>query len=370
MKNILIIDDSALMRRVLSDIIKSDERFKVIDYANNGLSGLKILQTKVKEIDAVLLDINMPIMNGLELLAELKKQNIKVKVIIVSTIAVKEAKEVILALELGAFDFVTKPESYDGVKSNKFSERILTCLAVATNLRGITKHRTEEETVEQTVEQTVKQEVAEAVIIDKSKSPRRKLNKDSKLVAIACSTGGPKALHSVIPNLPENLDAPILIVQHMPQGFTKSLSDRLNELSKIKVKEAEHEEILKKGTVYIAKGGYHLRLHRLEDEQYQIRLAKEAARHGLLPCADVMYESLTDTDFDQITCVVLTGMGGDGTEGIKELNKSKNIYVIAQNEETSIVYGMPKVITESGLVDEIVALQEVSDAIIKNVGVH
>ncbi|HKL79842.1 MAG TPA: chemotaxis-specific protein-glutamate methyltransferase CheB [Mobilitalea sp.] len=362
MKNILIIDDSALMRRVLSDIIESDERFQVIDVAINGLNGLNVLQSRVGEVDAVLLDINMPIMNGLELLAELKKQNIKVKVIIVSTIAVKEAKEVILALELGAFDFVTKPESYDGVKSNKFSERILSCLAVATNVRVRTKQRTGEEALEQ--------EVAEAVIIDGSKKHRRLLKKGSKLVAIACSTGGPKALHSVIPSLPENLDAPILIVQHMPQGFTKSLSDRLNELSKIKVKEAEHEEILKKGTVYLAKGGYHLRLHRLEDGQYQIKLAKEASRHGLLPCADIMYESLTDTDFDQITCVVLTGMGGDGTAGIKELNKSKNIYVIAQNEETSIVYGMPKVITESGLVDEIVALQEVSDAIIKNVGVH
>ena len=102
--------------------------------------------------------------------------------------------------------------------------------------------------------------------------------------------------------------------------------------------------------------------------QYRITIHKEAPRNGLLPCADIVYESLVDTDYDQITCVVLTGMGGDGTEGISKLNNSKNIYVIAQNEETSIVYGMPKVIAEAGLVDEVVALNDVSDAIIKNVG--
>jgi two-component system chemotaxis response regulator CheB len=156
----------------------------------------------------------------------------------------------------------------------------------------------------------------------------------------------------------------------MPGGFTKSLADRLNELSQITVKEAEDGDILSKGTVYIAKGGYQMRLKRQVDGQYCITISKEPARHGLLPCADIMYESLTDTNFDQITCVVLTGMGGDGTAGITQLSKKQNIYVIAQNEETSIVYGMPKVIKEAGLVDEVVALSDVSGAIAKNVGVH
>jgi two-component system, chemotaxis family, protein-glutamate methylesterase/glutaminase len=367
-KNILIIDDSALMRRVLSDIINSDKRFQAVEVATNGLEGLELLQRRGKEFDAVLLDINMPKMNGIELLEALKQQGIKATVIIVSTVAKKEAKETIRALELGAFDFVTKPESFMEVKSNLFSDRILECLATATRAETASVQTTsvkEEKSMVQVME-----ELAAVMETIQKKPPTSLPQGAEKLVALACSTGGPKALHSVLPNLPANLDAGVLIVQHMPGGFTKSLADRLNELSPMTIKEAEDGELLRKGTVYIAKGGYQMRLKKQEDQSYRISISKEPARHGLLPCADIMYESLVDTNFDQITCVVLTGMGGDGTAGISLLSKKQNIYVIAQNEETSIVYGMPKVIKDAGLVDEVVALNEVSDAIIKNVGVR
>ena len=359
-KNILIIDDSALMRRVISDIINADDRFQVTEVAVNGLDGLNVLLSRGKDFDAVLLDINMPRMNGLELLAELKKRGMKTKVIIVSTIATKDAKETIYALELGAFDFVTKPESYLEVKSNQFSNNILSCLATATQSEA----KVEREQVE------AKPDTLKLVRqLAQKRSPVQLPQNATKLVALACSTGGPKALHSVIPSLPKNLNASVLIVQHMPGGFTKSLADRLNELSQVEVKEAEDGDILRKGTVYIAKGGYQMRLKKQSDGQYYLSVTKEPARHGLLPCADIMYESLVDTNFDQITCVVLTGMGGDGTAGITQLGKKQNIYVIAQNEETSIVYGMPKVIKDAGLVDEVVPLNEVSGAITRNVGV-
>ncbi|HWT76778.1 MAG TPA: chemotaxis-specific protein-glutamate methyltransferase CheB [Mobilitalea sp.] len=360
-KNILIIDDSALMRRVLSDIINADERFQVTETAVNGLDGLSVLQNRGKEFDAVLLDINMPRMNGIEMLAELKEQNLKATIIVVSTIAKKDAKETIRALELGAFDFVTKPESYLEVKSNQFTDHILKCLSAATKAES-------KSTKESIIEKL--EPIKQAAELSRKKASAQLPQNADKLVALACSTGGPKALHAVIPSLPKNLDASVLIVQHMPGGFTKSLADRLNELSQIRVKEAEDGDILSKGTVYIAKGGYQMRLKKQSDGQSCISISKEAARHGLLPCADILYESLEDTNFDQITCVVLTGMGGDGTAGISQLSKKQNIYVIAQNEETSIVYGMPKVIKDAGLVDEVVALNEVSDAIIKNVGVY
>jgi len=366
-KNILIIDDSALMRRVLSDIINSDERYQATEVAVNGLEGLELLQSRGKDFDAVLLDINMPKMNGLELLEALKQKGIKATVIIVSTIAKKEARETIRALELGAFDFVTKPESFIEVKSNIFSDRLLECLTTATKAASSTVKSTaikEEKLLKQ-----VKTEVQAVKDAGHKKASGMVPQGANKLIALACSTGGPKALHSVIPNLPENLDAGMLIVQHMPGGFTKSLADRLNELSPLTVKEAEDGDILRKGTVYIAKGGYQMRLKKQDNQTYRISISQEPARHGLLPCADIMYESLVDTDFSQITCVVLTGMGGDGTVGISQLNKRQNIYVIAQNEESSIVYGMPKVIKDAGLVDEVVALNEVSNAIIKNVGV-
>ncbi|MGB4661432.1 MAG: chemotaxis-specific protein-glutamate methyltransferase CheB [Mobilitalea sp.] len=359
-KNILIIDDSALMRRVISDIINSDERFHVTETAVNGLEGLNILQTRGKEFDAVILDINMPKMNGLELLEELQNQNIKATVIVVSTVAKQEAKETIRALELGAFDFVTKPESYIEVKGNSFKDRILECLTTAVKAVPATGTET-----------IVKPDQIKPMRETTHKKQKVQLTQNSqKLVALACSTGGPKALHMVVPKLPANLDAGVLIVQHMPSGFTKSLADRLNELSPLTVKEAEDGDILSKGTVYIARGGCQMRLKSMEDGRFKITVTQEAARHGLLPCADIMYESLVDTKFNEITCVVLTGMGGDGTAGISQLDKNQNIYVIAQNEETSVVYGMPKVIRDAGLVDEIVALNDVADAITKNVGVR
>lgn len=362
-KNIFIIDDSALMRRVLSDIINSDERFHVAEVAVNGLEAFNIMLDRAKEFDAILLDINMPKMNGLEFLEKLKEHNIKATVIVVSTIAKQEAKETIRALELGAFDFVTKPESFLEVKNNLFSDRILKYLTLATmtGKQGKLISDVNDDKKDQTI-------VSKKEEIDKSKLIKPQAA--DKLVALACSTGGPKALHTVIPKLPANLDAAVLIVQHMPGGFTKSLADRLNEISAIEVKEAEDGDVLKKGTVYIAKGGYQMRLVLKGDGLYHLSVTKEPARRGLLPCADIMYESLVDTSFKTITCVILTGMGGDGTAGITKLNKNNNIYVIAQNEETSIVYGMPKVIKEAGLVNEVVALTSVSDAIIKNVGVR
>lgn len=360
-KNILIIDDSALMRRVLSDIINSDNRFQAIDTAINGIEGLQKLQTKASEYDAVLLDINMPKMGGIELLEQLKQARIKATVIVVSTIAKKDAKETIKALELGAFDFVTKPENYLDFKNNIFSTRLLDCVTIATK-------------VSESIEQDCPPVPVKSTQINteqKIKQPPIQTHKGNhKLVAIACSTGGPKALHTVIPKLPGNLDASVLVVQHMPGGFTKSLSDRLNEISQLRVKEAEDGELIQKGTVYIAKGGCHMRLKQNDQGQQYLTVTQEAPRHGLLPCADIMYESLEEITTDQITCVVLTGMGGDGTAGISKIYKKKNIYVIAQNEETCIVYGMPKVIKESGLTDEVIALNDISDAIMKNVGVY
>ena len=362
-KNILVVEDSALMRRVLTDIINTDDRFMVTELAANGYDGLKILQDRGRNIDIVLLDINMPKMNGIQMLEEMKKYNLKAKVIIVSTIATKDAKETIRALELGAFDFVTKPESYFDIKDNVFAERLLDCLARAANCEN---GKARESLIEK----------AEKIRIEKLTQERnvkvrgaKGAASSGKLVAIACSTGGPKALHTVIPKLPKNLDACVLIVQHMPEGFTKSLADRLNELSELTVKEAEDGEQLIKGTVYIARGGSQMRVKKRNDGCYVISVSKEAARNGLLPCADIMYESLVDTDYE-ITCVVLTGMGSDGTAGISKLYKNKNIYVIAQNEETSIVYGMPKVVKDAGLVNEVAALDDISDAIIRNVGVQ
>ena len=169
--------------------------------------------------------------------------------------------------------------------------------------------------------------------------------------------------------LPGNLDAGVVLVQHMPAGFTASLAARLNEMSAINVKEAADGDVIKKGWVYIAPGGKHIRVKK-KGSDCAIALSDEAPIEGLRPCANIMYESLAECNYDEITCVVLTGMGADGTNGIKALSRSrKNLYVISQDEETCVVYGMPKAIANTGLVNEVVPLNRVAEAITKNVGV-
>lgn len=369
-KKVLIVDDSALMRRVLSDIINLDSRFRVSKLATNGLEALNLLEQEKEVYDAIILDINMPKMNGLELLEQLEQKKIKATVIIVSTVAKEGAKETIRALELGAFDFVTKPDSFFDVKSDNFKNKIIACLEVATKLYQETAN--EKITSNRPIVKPNNLESNMQPILQNAKEVKtiRKVGSGKKLVAIACSTGGPKALQQVIPFLSANINCSVLIVQHMPEGFTASLANRLNEMSKITVKEAENGEELRNGVAYIAKGGSQMRFVQKEFGKQHLTITEEPARNGLKPCADIMFESLTGSDFSEITCVVLTGMGGDGTNGIKQLKEKKDIYVIAQDEATCTVYGMPKVIAEAGLVNEVVPLNKVADAIQKNLGVQ
>ena len=380
-KNILVVDDSALMRRLLSDIINSDDRFVVSKVAYNGLEALDFITINYTKIDAIVLDINMPKMNGLQFMEIISKLKLKLTVIIVSTVAREGTKETIHALELGAFDFVTKPESFIEARGDSFKNRLINCLILATMQNPTDKH------IENRLQKSAKnmnpvigrsnnanlllnneslKEKTKSTLVSKVKKP---IKKDAnKIVALACSTGGPKALQEVIPLLPKNLNASFLLVQHMPEGFTYSLAQRLNEMSELVVQEATDGEEVLKGHVYIAKGGYQMRVRKEGDKHY-LSVSLEAARGGLKPCADILYESLVDSNYDEIICTILTGMGGDGTKGIKKLNENNNIYVIAQDEATSTVYGMPKVITESGMVDEVVPLKKVAEAITNHVGV-
>lgn len=363
-KNILIVDDSALMRRVLSDIINKDDRFCVADVARNGETALALLNENPQKYDAVLLDFFMPDMNADELLLHLDLRRMKAKVIVISGIIKSDAMEIIHALEHGAFDFVTKPENFVKAKEKHFEEKLLQCIELATSQEetmGVMQKST-------TVKRPLRRE--KPISINSiTKGNGKGSVRGGKLIALACSTGGPKALHQVIPKLPPNLAAPMIVVQHMPKGFTQSLAERLDEMSQLHVKEAEDGDVLCKGTVYIAKGGSQLRVDSKGGKKI-LRVTEEAARNGLKPCADIMYESLVESDYEEIVCVVLTGMGGDGTEGIRQLSKKNNIYSITQTADTCTVYGMPKVFYQSGLADEVLPLQDIADAIRKHVGVQ
>ena len=382
-RKFLIIDDSALMRRVISDIIKQNSEYEVLDMAVDGVEGLDRLVSHPGYYDLVILDINMPKMNGLEVLEMLQKNHMQEAVVVVSTLVKEGAKETIRALELGALDFVTKPENFYEVRGEGFKNKMVNMIELVTgkdlnrsriadsrNTSNISMPLKNISVLQKNNQRTEQAATSEKMDINKVvKSVGAIKRGKDKLVAIACSTGGPKSLQIVIPSLPANLDAGVVLVQHMPKGFTKSLAMRLNSLSKICVTEAVDGDVIEKGHVYIAPGGMHIKVER-QNGKHVIRFYDVAAVDGLKPCANIMYESLKNTDYDEITCAVLTGMGSDGTKGIQSLHDAhRNIHVIGQDADTCVVYGMPRALAEAGLANEVQPLEKIAESIIKNVGV-
>lgn len=436
MKKILVVDDSALMRRVLCDIINSDERFHVEDRAENGLEAFDLLSRKT--YDAVILDVNMPKMNGLELLRELQKYKIPAKVMMASTDTREGARTTLDALELGALDFIHKPDNAVSCRTNDFQSHFLEVLEAIADAKPLPlvpadagkgkkpREAGKQSTVQKQemtapaqkqeapkkaqdlkqaakpeqkagAKQTAKPEQKagakqtakagqtakpeEAVLRETVQAPLEKeaaarpprarstQTGGKKVVAIASSTGGPKALQSVIPYLPEDLQAPVLIVQHMPKGFTASLAERLDALSRVTVKEAAEGDVLENGCVYLAMGGLHMNVVTQQDGRSVIHYTDEPHREGVKPCANYMFESLQKCRYDEVICVVMTGMGADGTQGISHLKAAKKTYVIAQDKDSCAVYGMPKSIQEAGVVDSTVPLDQIAEEIILNAGV-
>ena len=350
---VLIIDDSAFMRRLISDMLNSDANIEIADTARNGKEGLE--KAIALKPDIITLDIEMPLMNGLDTLAELMKLTPVPKVIMLSSLTYEGGEATIKALELGALDFITKPTTsiinYD-------VEHIRDELNKKINLIGKSRIKLSPQA----------QIIEKAPIIKKTTELK---NVDSGklkyIIAIGTSTGGPRALQEVIPKLPADIPAALLVVQHMPPGFTKSLSERLNSLSQISVKEAEDGDILKPGWAYIAPGDYHLVIDRYING-YRISTNKESPVTGHRPSVNVMMNSVAESGHKNIIAVMMTGMGNDGSDGILKI---KNIggKTIAQDESTCIVYGMPKSAVKIGAIDTIAPLQNITAEILKNMGV-
>ncbi len=351
-KKILIVDDSALMRRVFCDIINNDERFEVADRAINGVDALEYL--KRKSYDAVVLDIVMPKMDGLELMRQLNRLKIPARIMVVSTYVADGAKITLEALSLGALDFIRKPEGISECCMDPFKEKLLSILEVVTD--GKMPPPETGKTVQEKNPADFRGKGGETA--------------GEKIVAIATSTGGPRALQAVIPYLPAALDAPVLLVQHMPKGFTGSLAERLNSLSNLEVREAKEGDELQKGTVYVAMGGQHLTIRKARSGRHVVHYTDEPPREGVKPSANYMYESLAESDFQYIVCVVMTGMGADGTAGIRALKKHKNLSVITQSQESCTVYGMPGSVAKAGLSDKDIPLGQIAQEILWCVGVQ
>lgn len=350
---LLVVDDSAFMRKIISDFFNDHPTIEVVGTARNGQDALRKVETL--RPDVVTLDVEMPVMDGIEALKEIMKKY-PMPVVMLSSKTREGTHSTLSAMENGAFDFVAKPSGTISLDLHKVKDILI-------------------ETVEQAVK-VPKSKFDHSLKVTKVPSPARVISpkkitassfvsRNQKIVLIGTSTGGPRALQNVITKIPKQIKAPILIVQHMPAGFTKSLAERLNQLSAITVKEAEDGDILQNGVAYVAPGGYHLRFKKV-NTHYVIALdKKEPPRSGHRPSVDVMFEDISRfKELDKVA-VVMTGMGADGAKGLTRLKKTGNTVAIAESAETCIVYGMPKAAVETQLVDEVVFVEDIAQTIMK-----
>jgi len=351
-KKILIVDDSAFMRRVIKDIIEEDNELEVIGIARNGEDALK----KIDELDpdVITLDVEMPIMDGIETLAKIGEKTKKIPVIMLSSLTVEGAEMTIKALELGAVDFISKPESIFNIESDDKKKEIINKLKMAANVKNLNYKSSSSIKLNK--------------ISSDKKIKRKQLNgKYNTLISVGTSTGGPRALQSLLTKIPENIDASILVVQHMPVGFTKSLSDRLDSMCEIKVKEAENLDVLEKGVCYIAPGDRHIRLEEKADK-ITIHLDDGQRVSGHKPSVDVLMDETAQIKTKKIVAAILTGMGADGAKGIKKV-KEMGGYTIAQNEETCVVYGMPKSAVAIDAIHKVLPIDDIAAELTKKAGV-
>jgi two-component system, chemotaxis family, protein-glutamate methylesterase/glutaminase len=351
---VLVVDDSAFMRKLITDFLLEAPDIEVVGTARNGQDAI----TKIKELKphVVTLDVEMPVMNGLEALKRIMVEH-PVPVVMLSSMTKEGADSTILAMQYGAIDFIAKPSGAISLDLYKIKNEIITkvLLASRANLQTFGKADVKK-SIAVTFPKYSKIEVKEF-----SRGQEKK-----KIVCIGTSTGGPRALQEVLTQLPETIAAPILIVQHMPKGFTNSLATRLDSLCKIHVKEAEDGEILKNGTAYIAPGGFHLKVTKIKDIP-AIQIDESPARNGHRPSVDVMFESVSSLyDYEKIA-VIMTGMGSDGKEGLKQLRQSGYVKAVAESEETAVVFGMPKSVISAELVDDVVPLNKIAKMIMKYV---
>lgn len=393
MIRVLIADDSAFMRKVLSDLFNGQSDFQVAGTAVNGKDTIE----KVKKLkpDLLTLDVQMPVMDGLEALAIIMEE-CPLPVVMVSSMTQAGTDATIRALALGAVDFVSKAggpiSKIDSIANEILAKCRAAALAHASKIKvslADSKPLIFTPKIEREPDPPVMRKIevkrktgfilGQKPVINKIPTaevktaapvkPTSNLTSNSlnnkKLVAIGTSTGGPQALQTVITRLPGNLPCGVVVVQHMPAGFTKSLANRLDSISEIAVKEAENDEIIKAGQVYIAPGNFHMRVVPAVGGERKIALSQEPPVGNHRPAVNVMFDSVASIGKNLVS-VIMTGMGSDGCEGMKKI-KANGGYSIAQDETSCVVYGMPKAVVDAGLADEIKPLTKIAEAIVEAV---
>ncbi len=350
---VMVVDDTIIYRKIISDVLSKFSDVEVVGTASNG----KIALSRIDSLkpDLITLDVEMPVMDGVQTLEEIQKRKLKLGIIMVSTLTKRGSDITMKALELGAFDFITKPDKDSREENIKSLE-----LALAPRVKHFLK-RLE-------ITRALRRKEPE----DKKVRPRapvstpvlsRAAYEKSSVVAIGISTGGPNALTRMLPMLPGNIGVPVLIVQHMPPIFTKSLAESLNTKCSLTIKEAEDGEELRINHVYIAPGGKQAKVVTGAAQKKIIRITDDPPENNCKPSADYLFRSVAREFGKKATGVIMTGMGNDGTLGLKVM-KSFGAVVIGQNEETCVVFGMPKIAYDAGVVDVMVPLDRIAAEIL------
>ena len=337
MYKVLIVDDSKFMRHMLKTIINNIQDFETTGEADNGEKALELLNTQ--HFDVITLDVEMPILNGLETLKRIVELPKHIPVLMFSSRTKEGTQETIEALTIGAVDFLTKPDH-------------------PSEMNAI-KHLIENKLKEAVVSKRAPKVAFRHPVVLQNSTPTKEPN---NVVLIGCSTGGPKSLRNIIPQIPENVPAAFVIVQHMPAGnYIKSLADNLNKKSSVKVTEVSDNQLLKKGHVYIIPGGK----NGIINSNFRISLTEKPIDMVHKPSVDILFESgLSLVGKTNVVGVILTGMGSDGTKGSIEL-KQNGCKIIAESEESAVVYGMPKKVVESGSANEVLRLELIIPTLLK-----
>lgn len=370
---VIVVDDSAFMRKAISDMIESCADFEVIAKFRDG----RELVEKVDKFnpDLITLDVHMRYLDGLATLKELKKMGKNYPVIMLSSATTEGSELTLECLDNGAITFITKPSGSISLDIDKVKERLIDEIKGITSnirvnkssdihMRQITSNK-EAEIENKIKDRRVNTHFSQRKEIDNSEKPSPMINnkvipKNKKIdaVVIGASTGGPKALQQVLTKLPANLNVPVFVVQHMPEGFTKVFAERLNKVCNLNVTEAEDGMSINRNTIYIAKGGSHM----IIDSSIRVSLNKEPSIWGVRPAVDKLFESASKVYGGNLLSVVLTGMGKDGAEGSKRIKDCGGI-TISEDKSTCTIYGMPKAAYETGKIDLVLPLDKICNKI-------
>jgi two-component system, chemotaxis family, protein-glutamate methylesterase/glutaminase len=366
---VLIVDDSAFMRKVLQGIIAADPQFEVCGEARDGRDA--VTQTEVLKPDVISMDINMPHMDGLQATEIIMSSNPR-PILIVSSESKEGAEVTLKSLELGAIDFVAKPSGGIDLDMSSVKEELCRKLKMAANVR-VVRTATRSKLQQEIASSSPRVEPVSRAEISKNgdtgfQDVRAAANAAAKsagkfpIIVLASSTGGPATLMKFIPFFPKDFPGAVILVQHMPGNFTSQFSAQLAEASQIKVKEAEAGEIIVPGQLYVCPGSHHLRV----SPTGRISLDDGPRIGGYRPCADLTFESAAEYAGPMTIGVILTGMGNDGSKGV-QIIRSVGGHVIAQDESTAVIFGMPQEAIKTGAVDRVLPMEAIYHSIEKRV---